>query len=537
MNIFPNSDFSERNLLAFLSLCLCVSAVNYSCSSKPTDVRTALPADALVYLESRDLGQTISAVTESPKFAELAAGKPDLSSLNGVQMAVAVTGFETSEEQIAEQQFEGRITPHFVAVAETNAWSWQAESFVENKLGEFVNELYGGAVELEMSPKKDGRSFVWTSQDGRKAFAHLQGSLIFFGNDPSAIEKALAVRRGEADSIANNPKIAPPDGSIAYGYISPDGVGQLANIYSTALAAGTSEEAEVQSFIARVLPEVLRNSVKEVSWYAERADSLIRDKYSISLDPEAARIFNDTLASANAGSINLESFVPAEKISATRYNLKNPPVAWSSVIQMLQARSDDTSGSLIAAVSVSLFEPYGVEHAELFLASVGQQLVTVTFDEAGESGVVIAAIANLGNLKKSVAKEIGISQPPVKQGRADVWKSEDGDLAAAILEDKMIVGDAEGVTRCLAANNSEKTRENRGFRWQTADPNPVVITFGRIAGSPAAFITVLSEKKNPDATIAEDYTVETRFTANGIERATVSDFGVIGDIIEQFVRD
>ncbi|MCA1608846.1 MAG: hypothetical protein LC730_05225, partial [Acidobacteria bacterium] len=209
----------------------------------------------------------------------------------------------------------------------------------------------------------------------------------------------------------------------------------------------------------------------------------------------------------------------------------------SSVIQMLQARSDDTSGSLIAAVSVSLFEPYGVEHAELFLASVGQQLVTVTFDEAGESGVVIAAIANLGNLKKSVAKEIGISQPPVKQGRADVWKSEDGDLAAAILEDKMIVGDAEGVTRCLAANNSEKTRENRGFRWQTADPNPVVITFGRIAGSPATFINVLSEKKNPDATIAEDYTVETRFTANGIERATVSDFGVIGDIIEQFVRD
>src|SRR5687768_7836396 len=85
--------------LLFISLRLCVSAVvaaSLSCGAKPTDPRTVMPGDALVYLETRDLGKTLEAVTDNPNFQQLAKTKPDLSALNGISLSVAVTGFETS---------------------------------------------------------------------------------------------------------------------------------------------------------------------------------------------------------------------------------------------------------------------------------------------------------------------------------------------------------------------------------------------------------------------------------------------------------
>src|SRR5690242_3909174 len=57
-----------RGQRSFLSLRLCVSAVIVflaSCGAKPTDPRTVIPGDALVYLESNDLGRTLKAITDN----------------------------------------------------------------------------------------------------------------------------------------------------------------------------------------------------------------------------------------------------------------------------------------------------------------------------------------------------------------------------------------------------------------------------------------------------------------------------------------
>ena len=64
--------FSSSPLLPFfLSLCLCVSAVNLSCKSKPTDLRALVPADTLVYLETNDLASTLQPVVESKSVLQI----------------------------------------------------------------------------------------------------------------------------------------------------------------------------------------------------------------------------------------------------------------------------------------------------------------------------------------------------------------------------------------------------------------------------------------------------------------------------------
>src|SRR6185369_1297945 len=177
--------------------------------------------------------------------------------------------------------------------------------FIENQLGEFVNDGYDGDVEMQSTPRDDGKFYVWTAQDGRKAFALQQGSLVFFGNDESAIERCQAVKRGEAESIAKNAKITDDDGRIAFGYVSPEGIAQIANIAGVSLAMGASEEEEVKSFVARVLPEILRNSVKELTWTMAMGKDGIEDKVIIELDDESSRVFSETIVPGPSGTTQL----------------------------------------------------------------------------------------------------------------------------------------------------------------------------------------------------------------------------------------
>src|SRR5689334_6610710 len=207
-----------RKLRTMFSLLLCVVAgafLCFSCGSKPVDLRSLAPGDTLIYVETNDLGAALQPIVDSKAFNDAAKSKPDLSAIKGVPLAIAVTGFETTENKISDENSELNFKTHFVAIADTHAWQWQTNSFAENQLGEFVNKVYGGGVQLETSTKDSGTSYVWTAEDGRKAYGFVTGSLILFGNDESSIEKIEAVRRGEADAIAKTGKVPNASGNLA----------------------------------------------------------------------------------------------------------------------------------------------------------------------------------------------------------------------------------------------------------------------------------------------------------------------------------
>ncbi|MEQ1646499.1 MAG: hypothetical protein ABL959_23800, partial [Pyrinomonadaceae bacterium] len=277
-----------------------------SCTTKQSDLRTLVPAETLVYLETNDLAAALQPIVDSKPFSSVVTKKPDFSALKSVQVAVAVTGFETSEVAVTDEQAVGKIQPRFVAVADTHAWNYQAVAFAEKKLGTFVTEVYDAEPKLEKSDKHGGKYFTWTSQDGRKAFALVIDSLIYFGNDESAIDKALSVRNGQADSIAKSGKLpAHVPGNLASGYVSTDGVAQIAALAGLHFASQASDEEEVQSAVAGILPQLIRGTVTDVSWSTSQTSEGIEDKWSVTMPADVANVLSESISSKD----NFDAFV------------------------------------------------------------------------------------------------------------------------------------------------------------------------------------------------------------------------------------
>lgn len=527
----------------FVSLCRRIAALTplagvailtmlvVSCGSKPTDPRTVIPADSLVYLELKDLGEALDAVASSPRFSEVAKSKPDTSAVKGIRISVAVTGFETSEDEVSAENSVLDFKPRFVAAAETNLWNYQAQRFADANLGEFVNDIYGGEVELNTSDKHGGKYFVWTARDGRKAYALVRGSVILFGNDESALEKCVTVMEGAAENIAGNARVKElPADSLAAGYVSPEGVAQLANIAGISLAMGAGEEGEVKSFIARVLPEIVRNSLLDATWFARRTDAGIEDNYVLKTNPEVKAVFAETFVPAGTAGAIPSAFVPGDVRSVSRYDLKDPRLSWRSLVLTAQKQTDAVSGNLIAAFSSSIFESFGVEDAETFLSGAASPLVTMISDGSDESDVLIARVTDAQILRKGIANEVNFAAAPEKRLGAEIWRSAGGEIAAAFLQDLVIIGDNDNVLKCLGAPTGENLGKRNNFKLM-AESNAAASTLARDNEIASKVVEALSEKRSPDAVALSYSLTETRFNQNGIERRTVSDFGLIGALL------
>ncbi|MGI8639313.1 MAG: hypothetical protein ACR2MG_05100 [Pyrinomonadaceae bacterium] len=507
-------------ILSFTSACR---------SPQKIDLRGFAPNDAIVYLETDDLSKILNALTENKSFQELNKNKIDFSTLKNVQVAAVVTGFETSEKQVTDENSILNFQPHFVAIAETHAWQWQTLSLVENQINDFIRETYGDDAKLEASDKNDGKWFVWTAKDGRKVFAFVQNSRIYFGNDDTAIEKCLAVRRGEIESLLKNENLSraflsKPENNLAFGYISPEGVAQIANLAGVSVAVEATESGDGRSFIARVLPQILRNTTKEIVWTAQKTEQGIEDKFFVSLTTEVSSVVKETLASPAESKTNAPEFLPDDTFSATRYSLKNPLIAWRSLLLVTAKNTDAVSGKLLIQFSDSLLEPYGISDAETFLSAIESDILTAQFDPEGEKSVFIVTVKDVEKLQKSIA-DINFKSLPEKQENAEIRQSQDKTLAAAFVENKLILGDTESVLKCL------QTRQNGQNFKDFPVSSAVSVTFAKDIDSAEKIVSVLGtpiENKK----IVTSYLTETRFTEKGIERKTVSDFGLLGTILK-----
>jgi hypothetical protein len=518
----------HRNCGLFAAvIALCAISLG-ACSSPPVDPRSAVPADALIYFETVDLGRLMAAITADPAFQQAAGGRPDISLLNGIKLSAAVTGFEANEVPAEGETATLSFRPRFVAVAETNLWDYQARSFAEHKLGEYVNEVYGGEVQMDSEDRYGGRFFAWTAQDGRRAYALVRGSLVLFSNDQTAVERCVEALEGRTENMAGARKAASVPDAIAGGYASPEGVAQLASLASVTAAMQATEEPETRSFIAEVLPQMIRGVVREIAWTAEISDGLIKDSYDITFHPDAAHAAADALRAGPEE--DLVAYIPEDVDSATRYSLADPLRAWQTILRAAEGSPPGIDKRVFPLLGASLVEPFGIERPEQFLSSISGMFVVVRF--GGDSEALVVRARDMEALRRSLAGELAGRRTPEMMGTAAIWRTTDKAHAAAVENDVMIVGDNSAVERCLAAR--QRGGKIRPF-FGALPPNTVAATVTNDPGPAAALAEVFGA--SPAAVSSRPSFTYTSFDGSGMKRTTISSFGLAGTLIAFFGKE
>lgn len=504
-----------------------VSLSFVSCGDSPTGLRSLAPRDSVIYIETPDIGRLLKTLAENSGAAR-DAGSLDPSILDGVELAVAVTGFSASELQVTDAESVLNFKPQFTLIADTHAWSWQVKPILEGSIGKFVATAYGPGTKLETGVRDGFERYTWTAPDGRKAFAAVKGTLVFFSNSEGGVDAALAVSEKKAESLLLNERLsiqyANAAGKLAFGFVSKDGVKQLSQFAGVSTAIDSSEELAPgqQSAVAGVLSQVIGNAVEEIVWTSVAESGEMVDVIDIRLANDISKALVESMRPESKSDDGIFRLVPGDAYSVTRYNLRNPRVAFRSLILASAAKIEGPASALMAPIGASLLEPYGVEDPEGFLSACEPFIVTVQFDEDGDKSAAIVKIAGAGR-QEAESERLKIS--------------ESGDLASTWVGDYLVLGDPDSVKRCLAAETRdaaapEGTRLNSAPKFAFARrPEHTAVTVRREGPE---FLSAASIFGKVDGS-AERYTLTmTDFERSGVKRTYRSKLGFPGYLIALF---
>jgi len=527
----PNIARSSSLAIFVGTLLLAVSTTG--CSRVSTEPRKFLPADALVAISADNLGAALTPIIERAAGQAKTARKPDLSALNGMKFAAAITGFEARETPAGGEQAFLDLRPRLVAIIETNAWSWQVDSFVEDRLGELIDQAFGGELELESYPKSDGTYFVWTAPGGRRAFAFVVGSLVFLANDEAALEKALNVRSGSEPPLEF--EVSGEESAAFRGLVTESGVGQIANFAAIQLAIGSGEEDQMRQFILTALPQATRNAVKEIYWLSRIDKNGVEDRYRFILAPKIAELLGETLTPGSGGFREIASMIPADVPSVTFYNVKDSRVGWRSILLAAKNSSDPLTATLLPVVAGSLFEPFGIKDAERFLAATRGPIATFRIDAEGERGAVTGLSGDVIAIRRSLAREIAAAKKSEALSGFTVLSS-DENCFAFDRWGRYAVGDCEAIDKAIKAitsgSNLASANVSGQIGGQTGDP-AAAITYSTRNINLSAMLFAAGNAEHEPQQVSERSITRTNFDRRGFIRITRSDFGIVGILLER----
>ncbi len=465
-----------------------------SCKNESPNLRSLAPQETLIYLETNDLGEIFSAFKSSQSWETFAQEKPIIPALSGIQAAVAITGFETSESDVSLN-----VKPKFVVILDTNSYETTTISVIENQISKFLVN-----AKLKKTKKNNVTFLTWTTVDNRKIIAAIIGNLAFIGNDESSINDFLAVKNGEKPSLLTNETLIElaSQKKLAFGFVSKKGVNEIANFLSIRVAIQTSEQDIVRSLIAKILPNVVDKSIEEITWTANKSVSQIEDKFLIKLKPEVAKNLADSMETSKVNLSNTFQAMPINPFSTTIYNFKSNDLAFQGLIRTLGSQTDQISGKLIENFSQTMLQSYGISDNKKFFEAIEGNILTAQLDSEGEESFVVVNVKDVNKLKSAVIK--------------------DKEFGLKIIKNVAILGDAETVSKVELGENIDNIKK---------------ITYA---------VTTITDETEFAKSVIRDFaeidpaqigskvfaTTNSNVNTSGIERFRQSEYGLFGDFLK-----
>jgi hypothetical protein len=463
-----------------------------SCKTEQIKLRSLAPQNTLIYLETNDLGNTLNALTNSDSWKTLAVGKPNIAVANGVQAAIAITGFETTSNDISLD-----VKPKFVVILDTNSYETTTISAVE----QIVSTALSGAKPTRN--QIEGTTFLyWKSKDNRNLTAAISGNIAFIGNNEATITEFLSVKAGTSPNLLDNETLGELSNQkpLAFGLVTKKGAVEIGNILSVRFSIDASDEAIVRSLITKILPNLVEQSVEEVTWVANSKSGKIEDVFQLKLKPEFANNLLTSFEKSERNELKTEPSLPPNINLATTYNFKSSTIAFQGFVRLLASQTNELDGNVIGKFSNVLLESYGIRDNEAFFEAIEGKIVTAQIGNDADDTIIIANVRDEKKLRTSVNLR--------------------DEISLVISGKKAIIGDKDVVEKyLLMPPNDFLTHSNSAFSTvfdETQTTKQIVDFFSKT-----------DETLTPNRKISITNTNAKRF---GLERIRVSEFGLFGDI-------
>ena len=570
----------KRILLSILVLAMLLAAWLWWNRPETVDMAAYVPAESLVYLETNSLPEIVGGLTSTDAWRALAppAGlSPNvgrvgwlsrLSAWSGIgsaetvvfsraQVAVAVLGFEVTEESSTVRD----IKPRIALVAETHTGASRVQTAVTQLIGNYARRKYGEPTILR--DETNASTFInWTTPDGkRKIVAAIDGSVAIVGNDEEAVRACLAVHRGERASLANDAQLAEmrqrmsANNSLAFGYVSPAGVGRLLEMAAVAYAGQLAADPKAQSAAAILIPQLASRILGSVAWSSAIVEGAVVDKYYLHLQNELATRLQTPLAASDTNGTRVGDLLPADTNQLTVYNYRDPEAAWRGLNAAISSQLEITIAPLVGRFLAESLQPFGIDSPHDFLRAAGPEIATARLDSEGSALVLLAPVRERETLQGLVRKRLGAGAKSQRVGAAEMLVATDEERgAASFIGDYLIIGGAEEVRRCLQESGASRTLGSVKAFQQAARPTNAndaanVITYTNDYEPARRFVSFLGRQKGvrnspPDADALQrslsalPYALsETRLVEGGFEKKTRSAFGQFGAMLVQLATD
>ncbi|MCA1591548.1 MAG: hypothetical protein LC754_02645 [Acidobacteria bacterium] len=568
---------SRKILLVAGALALLAGAWLWWNRPAPVDMAAYAPADSIIYLEANSLPDILNGIVSTDAYSELAPaagiksdfgkiswlsrmaartgiGSSDAVVLSRAQVAVAVLGFDAAEESSETL----KITPRAALIVETHSSGWRARAAVEKLAGDFARRTYGSpAVERK---EVSGTPFViWHSPADarRKIVTAVLGSVAVIGNDETAVQACLAVRRGERPSLAGNDQLEAmrerldAQNALAFGYAPTGSAAKVVEIFAPVFVSQFTDNPQVQSALAVQLPILTTRILGAAGWSSRFVDGSIEDRYFLAPTDKVARILNSSLIAADDTTSGANELLPAGTFQMSRYTFRDPAVAWQGFYASLSSQVDVAQAHIIERALEALLKPYGIEHPHEFLSAAGTEIVTAKIESTSENKLLIMAARDGEALRGQVRKSLGVKSHSRHVGNDEIFVSDDADSrAASFVGNFLIMGDEQDVRRCLEARAiGGILRDAENFRLAKSNFSsgpPLVTTMTADQESAAPLIKHLAKLSNSggnnvnaqaleQALARRPYSVsETRLNNEGFIKITRSSFGLFGELIARF---
>jgi len=557
-------------LLIFLLAVLLASAWLYWNRPTVTDLSAYAPADSLAFVETDDLAGLATGVEQSEAWASLAGplgasqnlvpnrsllrlarwtgiGSADTILFARSQVAIVLSGAEGTQ---AESTLT--IKPLVTFIIETHTSQSRMRATIERHVEELARRVYKTPALLRK--QTDGVDLQeWISEDrSHQIVIAFVDTAAIVGNDEASVLHSIEARNGKRAALKDAKEFAAARhninaaGASLFGFISQSGVKSLLQAFAI-YRGGTSTDAITT---ARIFSETFGGLVTNMSWTSRFADGMVEDRCAIALPDGVADKLRPSMVPERGIDLAKLSFVPSEVYSFSNYQLRDTATFWTDVNAVVSSHTDLIGSVATRPMLRGLLKPYGIDDPDTFSRAVGTRLQTIRLDENSPSVLVVEAF-DLPTLKSVIMKRLGQNARTEQLGNAELLLSSTDNFAAGFADNSVLLGSAEAVRRCLAADTTSITSsENfrRAEKLLDVSLPLTVVTFANDQHAAISFVEAFSSQQRSafatnaagidQAVRALPYSVSvTMLKGSGIEWTSRSSFGLVGSLVAQLAPE